>query len=459
METADVIVVGAGPTGLFVAADLAEAGIDVVVLDRRGPEQSNLTRAFVVGPRTLEQFDARGIADELVATGSRLTSMRLYRRLWIDFAPIPTRFPYQLITPQYETEAVLRARAVGTGVRFAWRTEVTGLSQNDARVRVTTASGQQWQASYLVGADGSRSTVREAVGEPFPGRVAVRSMMLADVRFTDPPDAVLRSDANRSGFAFHVPFGDGWHRVIAWNRADDRPPGAPLDPDDVSTMLRRVFGTDYGLHETRWLSRFRADERQVARYRIGRVFLAGDAAHVHTPAGAQGMNTGLQDAANLGWRLAAGLRGHAGPEVLDGYQRERHPVAARVIRGSGALMRAALTASPRLRALRLARLGGLSGRWPAPKPVAAAVAGTGIRYPAPPGAHPAVGRRVPDLPLTGRGRLYAALRGGRFVLVRSGRQAGRHPWHGPVTEVVSALPLKADLLVRPDGHLAWADPA
>lgn len=455
METADVIVVGAGPAGLLVAGDLADAGIDVVVLERRSPEQSNLTRAFVVGPRTLEQLDVRGVADDLVATGSQLTSMRLYRRLWIDFASMPTRFPYQLITPQYETEAVLRARAVRAGVRFEWRTEVTGVAQDDTRVLVT-AAGRQWQASYLVGADGSHSAVREALGEPFPGGTAVRSMMLADVRFTEHPDAVLRADANRSGFAFHVPFGDGWYRVIAWNRADDRPAGTPLDLDDVRFMLLTVYGTDYGMHEARWLSRFRADERQVARYRVGRVLLTGDAAHVHTPAGAQGMNTSLQDAANLGWRLAAAVRGHAGPDVLDGYHRERHPVARRVIRGSGALMRVAKTGSPWLRALRLATMGGLSGRWPVPKPIAAAVAGIGIRYPAPPGAHSAVGRRVPDLPLTDQERLYTALRGGKFVLVRSGRRAGRHPWPGPVTEVTAATPLRADLLVRPDGHLAWA---
>jgi 2-polyprenyl-6-methoxyphenol hydroxylase-like FAD-dependent oxidoreductase len=456
METADVIVVGAGPAGLLVAGDLAEAGVDVVVLERRGQEQSNLTRAFVVGPRTLEQLDARGMADDLVATGSRLTSMRLYRRLRIDFASLPTRFPYELITPQYETEAVLRARALRAGARFEWRTEVTGVTQDDSRVQVTT-SGRQWRARYLVGADGSHSVVREALGEPFPGVTAVRSMMLADVRFTEHPDAVLRADATESGFAFHVPFGDGWYRVIAWNRADDRPAGTPLDLDDVRLMLHRVYGTDHGMHEARWLSRFRADERQVARYRIGRVLLAGDAAHVHTPAGGQGMNTSLQDAANLGWRLAAAVRGHAEAEILDGYHSERHPVARRVINGSGALMRVAKTGSPWLRALRLARLGGLSDRWPAPKPIAAAVAGIGIRYPAPPGAHPAVGRRVPDLPLTDQGRLYTALRSGRFLLVRSGRggSTSTHGWRGPITEVTAATPLRADLLVRPDGHLAW----
>lgn len=454
MNTADVVVVGAGPAGLLVAGDLAEAGIDVVVLDRRDAQQSNLTRAFVVGPRTLEQLDARAMADDLIATGSKLASMRLYRRLWIEFSTLQTRFPYQLITPQYETEAVLRARAEHAGVRFEWQSEVTGATQDDARVEVT-ASGRRWQASYLVGADGSRSAVREAVGEPFPGGAAMRSMMLADVRFTEHPDAVLRADANRDGFAFHVPFGDGWYRVIAWNRADDRPAGAPLELDDVRTMLAGVFGTDYGAHDARWLTRFRADERQVTRYRIGRVVLVGDAAHVHTPAGAQGMNTSLQDAANLGWRLVAAVRGNAGMDVLDDYHRERHTVARRVIQGSGALVRVAKTASPGLRALRLARLGGLSNRWPVPRPIAAAVAGTGIRYPAPPGAHPAVGRRVPDLPLADGDRLYAALRGGRFVLVRSGRRSGHHPWRGPVTEVAAAGPLRADLLVRPDGHLAW----
>jgi 2-polyprenyl-6-methoxyphenol hydroxylase-like FAD-dependent oxidoreductase len=456
MDSTDVLVVGAGPTGLMVAGDLAEAGASVTVLDRRATGDTNLTRAFFITPRTLEELDARGMADDLVATGSRNSDMRLYRKLWIDLSGLPTRFPYVLLTPQFRTEAILRERAERAGVNIVWNTAVTGLDQHSSGVEVTAGPTGRWRASYLVGADGARSTIRHALAEPFPGESVVQSMMLADVRFTEEPTAAVRSEGSPAGFAFLVPFGDGWHRLIVWNRADQRPADAPVDLEEIRVITKQVFGTDYGMHSPRWLSRIACDERQVANYRVGRVFLVGDAAHVHSPAGGLGMNTGIQDAANLSWRLAAALRG---TDVLDGYQQERHPVGRMVLRTSGHLIRIAMTGAASKRALRALLMGGVSDRLRAPQRLAKALSGLSIRYPAPPHAHPMVGHRVPDLPLAGSGpsRLYEALRGGRFVLIPGISTATEHPSiPGPVTTAQAIAPPRRTLLVRPDGYLAWA---
>lgn len=452
MDATDVVVVGAGPAGMLVAGDLAEAGVDVVVLERRSGEESNLTRAMLVSARTLEQFDVRGIADELVATGLPLPIMRLYSKFNIDMSALPTRFAYSLITPQYNTEAVLRRRAERLGVRFEWECDVSGVRQDESGVEVE-AAGRRWRAQYAIGADGSRSAVRQAINEPFPGDTLAQSMMLADVRFGSPPEDVLRSETGPLGAAFYVPFGDGWHRVIAWNRNDTSPVETPLELESVQIMLRDVYGTDFDIQDCRFRSRFEVAERQVAHYRIGRIFLAGDAAHVHSPAAGQGMNTGLQDAANLGWRLTAAVRGDAAPDVLDGYHRERHPVGQMVIQGSGEMQRQFMTQSAETRGSWSS--GPMAQRSDAE--MAATVSGIGIRYAAPPGADPAVGTRVADLALADGSRLYEALRCRQFVLVKgSGRgdAATSLGWRGPVTEVVAASPPATDLLVRPDAYLA-----
>jgi 2-polyprenyl-6-methoxyphenol hydroxylase-like FAD-dependent oxidoreductase len=459
---ADVIVVGAGPTGLLLAGDLAEAGVAVTVLERRDAE-ANLTRAFAVHARTLEELDARGVADELLSTGQRVGELQLFGRVRISFSSLPTRFPYLLVTPQYETEGVLLRRAERAGARIEHGVEVTALRQDDTGVEVDVRDADgvtgTRRAAYLVGTDGVRSTVRHALAEPFPGHAAVRSVMLADVRLAEAPPDVLTVDTAPDGFAFIAPFGDGWYRVIAWDRRNQQPDQAPMDLDQLRDIVRRVLGTDHGMHDARWMSRFHSDERQVARYRVGRVFLAGDAAHVHSPAGGQGMNTGLQDAANLGWRLAAAVRGWAPREVLDGYQAERHHVGRLVLRGSGGLLRAALVRHPAARWVRNTLLSAALRLGPVLSRAAGAVSGVGIRYQAPKGAHRLVGARAGDLALLGDGptRLYEALRGGRFVLVSSGSpDMARNGWRGPVTTVTPARPLGVDLLVRPDGYIAWA---
>ncbi|MDT4987108.1 MAG: hypothetical protein QOI74_1202 [Micromonosporaceae bacterium] len=453
----EVLIVGAGPTGLLLAGDLAAAGVGVGVLERRDRE-SNLTRAFAVHARTLEVLDSRGLADELITTGRRVRSIRLLGRVSVDLGRLPSRFPYALITPQYQTERVLTQRVHKLGVEIVRGAQVVGLTQDadgvDVRILGADGSTRSRRASYVVGTDGVASAVRAALGLPFPGRSAVRSVMLGDVRLADEPTDVLTLNAAGDAFGFLVPFGDGWYRVIAWDRRTQLPDDAPLSLDDVRTVLRRVFGTDHGMHDARWLSRFHSDERQVPRYRVGRVLLAGDAAHVHSPAGGQGMNTGLQDAANLGWKLAATVHGRAPAGLLDTYHDERHPVGRMVLRTSGGLLRLAML-GPRLLPAARAVASVVVGLPPVNRRIAGSVSGIAIAYPRPRGAHGLVGRRAADVPLAGGGRLYEALRDGRFLLVTPATvDIGVPP---AVAVVAAARGSRTTVLVRPDGYVAWAD--
>jgi 2-polyprenyl-6-methoxyphenol hydroxylase-like FAD-dependent oxidoreductase len=462
----DVLIVGAGPTGLLLAGDLAVAGVSCAVLERRDHE-SNLTRAFGVHARTLELLDIRGVADELVKTGVPIDRLRFLQDIELDFAGLPTRFPYVLITPQYETERVLEERARSLGAEIKAGVEVVGLVQDgdgvDLDVRSSAGGSGRVRARYVVGADGVHSTVRRALGLPFPGRSVVRSVMMCDARLSDPPPDVLRANANGEAFALVVPFGDGWFRVIAWNRDGGRPETEPVELEEIRAAARRALGTDHGLHDARWTSRFHSDERQVPRYRVGRVFLAGDAAHVHSPAGGLGMNTGLQDAANLGWKLAAALRGWADDGLLDSYHDERYPVGRSVVRTSGVLLRSVLARPRALRSARRMAARAVTGMPPVAHRVTGKISGIGLAYPAPRRAHSLTGRRAPDVPLSGNGprSLFQALRAGRFVLVTppdapvpASVTAG---WSGRVDVAVAPGWTRAVVLVRPDGYIAWAE--
>ncbi|GGM92748.1 FAD-dependent monooxygenase [Streptomyces fuscichromogenes] len=499
--TSRVIVVGSGPTGLLLAGDLAAAGVPVTLLEKRPHKISNLSRAFVLHARALEQLDARGLADALEAVGEPLARLNLFDGLTLDLGALPSRFRHLLVLPQYEVEKVLERRAAEAGVDFRNECEVTGLTQDTAGVTVhvrgagAAGGAEDLRAAYVVGTDGMRSAVREAVGLPFPGRSAIRSVVLADVLLTEKPPTLLTAAAVGDAFAFLAPFGDGYYRVICWNRGHDVPDHEPVGLDEVREITRLALGKDYGMHDARWMSRFHSDERQVPSYRVGRVFLAGDAAHVHTPAGGQGMNTGLQDAANLGWKLAAVLHGHAAPGLLDTYQSERHPVGRSVLRSSGAIVRLAMAKGPML-AVRAGLIRALGHAGPVRRRIVGQVTGIGYRYPAPRGAHRLTGTRVPDLALTdaargtasgtasggasgtasgggpgapaGGGRLYEALRGGRFVLVTPdpARDPARDP--APTPHDVSARygdrlavahwrsGRRTTVLVRPDGYVAWA---
>ncbi|MEU6882819.1 FAD-dependent monooxygenase [Streptomyces sp. NPDC046712] len=451
----DVLVVGAGPTGMLLAGDLAAAGLRVTVVERRPHGISNMTRAFGVHARTLEQLDARGLADELIATGTPITELRLFRRLSLDLTRLPSRFAYLLITPQYEVERLLERRAQSTGVDFRYGTELRGLSQDADQVtaELTDPDGTPLtiRARYLVGTDGVRSAVRTALGLPFPGDSVIRSIVLADVRLAEKPEGLLTVNGAEDAFAFIAPFGDGWYRVMGWNRNRQVPDSEPVELDEVREIARRALGTDYGMHDARWISRFHSDERQAPSYRVGRVFLAGDAAHVHSPAGGQGMNTGLQDAANLSWKLAAVLRGDApDPEaLLDSYQSERHPVGAAVLRSSGAIVRLAMAHGPLLRTARALAARILNTVPAASAKVMGMISGLGIAY----GRGT---RRVPDLELR-EGRLYELLRAGEFVHIAPEGATPDLP-ASPTTpdRVVRATWTDPDrrstLLVRPDGY-------
>lgn len=467
----DVIVVGSGPTGLLLAGDLADAGVPVTLVEKRPHRISNLSRSFAVHARTLEQLDARGLADELVARGRTLDRIQLFGRLTVRLDTLPSRFNHVLVIPQYEVEEVLERRAVEAGVRFRYEAEVTGVRQSADAVTVEVrgprgeGEPEELTAAYVIGADGHRSAVREAIGLPFPGRSVIRSVVLADVRLDEEPEALLTGGAVGDAFAFLAPFGDGYHRVVGWHRGRDIPDTEPLELDEVREITRLALGRDYGMHDARWMSRFHSDERQAPAYRVGRVFLAGDAAHVHSPAGGQGMNTGLQDAANLGWKLAAVLGGHADPTLLDSYQAERHPVGRSVLRSSGGIVRLAMAKHPWTLALR-AVLTTLLGRvGPARTRMIGQVTGIGYKYGAPRGAHRLVGTRVPDVQLRS-GRLHEAMRGGRFVLITprssAGSSAGPSGLHTAgdrkdrLTVEQWASGRRTTVLVRPDGYVAWA---
>ncbi|MCX5205024.1 FAD-dependent oxidoreductase [Streptomyces sp. NBC_00237] len=453
----DAIVVGAGPAGLLLAGDLAAAGLRVTLVERRAHTAGNLTRAFAVHARTLEVLDARGLADDLLKTGRRLTELNLFGSLALDLSRLRSRFPLVLITPQYEVERLLERRARAAGVDFRYATELLDITPHTtgvtARLRSSDGGDFDLTAPYLVGADGVRSRVRESLGLPFPGEAVITSMILSDVRLTDEPDAVLTVGGRGDSFAFMVPFGDGYYRVMGWSRHHEADESDPVELSEIQEIARTALGTDHGLHDPRFLSRFHSDERQVPSYRVGRVFLTGDAAHVHSPAGGMGMNTGIQDAANLSWKLAAVLRGRAEDELLDTYHAERHPVGAMVLRVSGTMVRVAMAHTPlqrtgRTLATRLAgTLRPLSGR------AMRMISGIGISYGSGRGEHPLVGRRVPDLALA-EGRLYELLRKGEYVLVASAD--GPVPRELPPHTVRAHWSRGSSLLVRPDGYAAWA---
>lgn len=471
-----VVIAGAGPTGLLLAGDLAAAGVDVVVAEKRPAGISNLTRAFGVHARTLELLDARGLADELVTTGQVIRELRLFGAIPFDIGALPSRFPFLLVTPQYEVEKLLLRRATESGAVIRYGTEVLGLTQDDGGVNVSVRSAAgdttTLRAAYLVGADGGRSAVREALGLPFPGKVVIRSVALADVRFTERPSLVVRVHGNGDAFGFIAPFGDGYWRVGGWDRAHrGRPDDAPVEFEELRSIIERAFGSDFGMHDPRWLSRFHSDERQVPRYRVGRVLLAGDSAHQHSPAGGQGMNTGLQDAVNLGWKLAAVLGGRASGALLDTYHSERHPVGRAVLRSSGLNLRLAMAHNPLEVALRTVRKLVVTHVRPVARQAVGEITGIGYSYPAPRGAHALVGKRAPDLELAG-GRLYERLREGRFVLVLPAAGASGEPAPGAgfdsagrrerlvVARRTSGGPSTREaVLVRPDGYYAWAGAA
>jgi 2-polyprenyl-6-methoxyphenol hydroxylase-like FAD-dependent oxidoreductase len=463
MDAVDVVVVGAGPTGLALAGELGLAGVRCRVLERRDG-QPNITRAFAVHARTLELLDARGLADQLVARGNRVTSVSPTPGATLDLSTIASRFPMLLIVPQSGTEKILEDRVRELGVPITYGANVVGLDQDadGVRLQVQGGSGRETvRASYAVGADGAHSTVRRLAGVEFAGQQYQTHIMLADVTLADPPVGTLFGTSNANGLVLVVPFGDGWFRAISWDRTRER---AALDEPVTLAELResflRIAGADYGMGEPRWQTRFLSERRQARDYRVGRVFLAGDAAHVHSPIGGQGMNTGIQDAMNLGWKLAATVRGRAAPQLLDTYQEERHPVGASVLALTDALYKLVLSSSTVGGAARRAAIRTALHLGPVRSRLTGRLTGIGIHYDHPSGSHRLTGTRMSSVGADGR-QVYDALRTGRFVLVD--RRGGHHPAPQRPDGVVT-LPLgpggpaltPALTLVRPDGYVAWA---
>ncbi len=324
--------VGAGPTGLMLASELALGGANVRLLEER-TDMPNITRAFAVHARTLELLDARGMADELLTRGVPVYEIAPPGGATLNLRELPSRFAMVFIAPQSGTEHVLQTRVDELGVPIVRGAQVVGLTQDDDGVTVECADGNGVRAKYVVGCDGAHSTVRRLVGIEWVGKQYETHILLADVRLTRAPEDTLTGVTNERGVVLMIPFGDGWFRAIGWDRLREQAPlKEPVTLEEIRDAFHRIAGEDFGMTEMRWSSRFLSERKQAEHYRADRVFIAGDAAHVHSPLGGQGMNTGIGDAMNLGWKLCAALRGTAPGWLLDSYEGERHPVGAAVLR-------------------------------------------------------------------------------------------------------------------------------
>ncbi|MFE8017765.1 rifampin monooxygenase [Streptomyces antibioticus] len=457
----DVIVVGAGPTGLMLAAELRLHGVRVLVLER-DPEPTPVVRALGLHVRSIEVMDQRGLLERFLAHGTQ-------HRVGGFFAGLGTRWPDRLDTahsyvlgiPQTVTDRLLAEHATDLGAEIRRGSELVGLSQDDDGVTAELADGTRLRARHLVGCDGGRSTVRKLLGVGFPGEPARVETLLGEMRVTTEQEelaavvARVRETEKRFGLG---PLGDGAYRVVvpADEVAEDRT--VPPTLDDFKRQLRAHAGTDFGVHAPRWLSRFGDATRQAERYRVGRVLLAGDAAHIHPPTGGQGLNLGVQDAFNLGWKLAAEVAGWAPPDLLDSYHAERHPVATAVLDNTRAQMELMSTAPGPQAVRRL--LSELIDFEDVNRYLIEKITAIGVRYDFSDGdgdGHELLGRRMRDITLK-RGRLYELTRTGRGLLLDQTGRLSVAGWSDRVDHVVDVseeLDVPA-VLLRPDGHVAWA---
>jgi 2-polyprenyl-6-methoxyphenol hydroxylase-like FAD-dependent oxidoreductase len=476
MSGHEVVIAGGGPAGMMLAAELALAKVDVAVLERRPDHALVGSRAGGFHSRTIEVFDQRGIADRFLAEG-QIAQAAMFGTTVLDMSDFPTRHPYSLGIWQSEIERIMADWLAELPVRIYYGREVTGFAQHDDGVDVELADGGSMRAQYLVGCDGGRSVVRKAAGIEFPGWDATKSNLIAEVEMTEEPELGVRHDANGihglGRLDYEIVDGEvvykdeGPVRVMV----TEREPGAGGEPTlrDLSEALVSIYGTDFGAHNPTSISRFTDTTRQAAAYRAGRVLLAGDSAHVHYPAGGQGLSLGVQDAVNLGWKLAQVIQGISPESLLDTYHEERHPVAARVLRYTMAQTALQRQDEPSKALGEL--VSEVAGMDEPRKRLAGLVSGLDIRYELG-GGHPLVGRRMPDLELVGAGgpvRVFELLHGGRAVMLNFG-ESGRfdiapwaervqmidgecdRPWELPVLGAVGA---PAALLIRPDGYVAW----
>jgi 3-(3-hydroxy-phenyl)propionate hydroxylase len=461
MTEAAVVIAGGGPTGLMLAAELALAQVDVVIVERRAAPDPDRARAGGLHARTIEVLDQRGVAGQFLAQGKAM-QIQGFGRVRLDISDFPARHNYGLALPQIQTERLLAAWAEELGVPTMREREVTGFSQDDAGVDIALSDGTSIRADYLVGCDGGRSVIRKAAGIEFAGWGPSTSWLMAEVEMVEKPEFGLRP-----GGGIGPAEGGDRITVVLTERQVEHTTEPTLQ--DVRDALVAADGTDYGVHSLSWTSRFTDNTRQAASYRKGRILLAGDAAHVHAPLGGQGLNTGVQDAVNLGWKLAQVVTGTSPQTLLDTYHDERHPVGARVLQNT--MAQVALTSpGDRHQALRNTMTELLRMDEPRRR-IAAMMSGLDIHYDLGPG-HPLLGRRMPDLDIAtthGPLRVYELLHGARPLLLSFDQACGPDitpwtdrvqlvdadyggPWELPVLGSVSA---PAAVLIRPDGHVAW----
>jgi 2-polyprenyl-6-methoxyphenol hydroxylase-like FAD-dependent oxidoreductase len=452
----DVIVVGGGPTGMMLASELRLHGVHALVLEKDA-EPTKIVRSLGLHVRSIEVMDQRGLLERFLAHGKKYPLGGHFAGIdkpWPD--QMDTAHGYVLGIPQSVTDRLLTERAAELGAEIHWGTELVGLSQDDHGVTAELADGARLRSRYLVGCDGGRSTVRKLLGVGFPGEPASTEWLLGEMEVTSPLEEVTAvvAEIRKTHRGFGVgPIGDGLYRAVVPAEGVAEDSTVPPTLEEVKQRLRVFAGTDFGVHSPRWLSRFGDATRLAERYRVGRVLMAGDAVHVHPPLGGQGLNLGVQDAFNLGWKLSAEVGGWAPEGLLDSYQTERRPVAAGVLdytRTQSELI--SLKPGPQAVRRLIAELMEFEevNRYLIEK-----ITAIGIRYDFGEG-HALLGRRLRDVELK-RGRLYALMHGGRGLLLDQTGRLSVEGWTDRVDHIVDVseeLDVPA-VLLRPDGHVAW----